>query len=141
MRNKAFWVEYIIMLGVLLVVVSVAFSGLMQANKMSQGADEITEASLRSQNLIEYAKANSHQLEESLEAIGGLAYKEGYIFYYDEDWQWVSSEEAATFIIAFQMQEIDYEVDTLIDCNIVSYKKDGGTLLVIESNMLRNERT
>ena len=76
MRNKAFWIEFIIMLGLLLVVVAVTLSGLMQANKMSQGADEITEASLRSQNLVEYAKANSQQLEDVLGQIDDIVIRQ-----------------------------------------------------------------
>lgn len=127
------------MLGVLVIVVATTLVGIMKANRMSQSANEVTEATIRSQNLIEYAKANGQELEEALEAIGGLSCKQGYIFYYDKNWNEVKEEDRAVFIIAIQIQEVDYKVDTLIKLSVISYKEESQPFLSIQSNLLKNE--
>jgi len=126
-QNLSIWLEFMVMMGVLLLVVAITLLGIYKSRQLSQNNKIQLEVSLKLQNLMEYCKANKDDLEDCLKHLeGNESYKEIYNLdwnlFYDANWQQVASVQEADYSIEVQIENIPYTYGILKNIILEAYR-------------------
>lgn len=125
--GQLFWLEFVIMAGILLLIVVMTLVGVQSAYKANIDNQMKMEASIELQNIMEYCKINRTDIETSIQQLGGelREVSEHYsrlVLYYDEDWKQIVPIQEATYSIELQIQTIEHTYGKLREIILEAYE-------------------
>lgn len=143
-QNQLFWMEFMIMLGVLLLIVTMTLVSVKKAHNISRQNEDQLEACMTMENLMNYCKANQHSLIDSLEKLGADELEEipkqsKWQLLYDQDWHVVKEESVASYKIELNIKEKAYTHARLATLNMNCYGKGKAPILSLEGSMIIRE--
>ena len=118
--NQLFWIEFVIMVGILLLVVVMTLVGMKKAHQMNKNNEMQIETNIALQNIMEYCKVNRTNIEMSIQQLGGILDEESknysrLIVYYDSDWKEVVPFQEAAHSIELTIHTTEYTYGKLRD--------------------------
>lgn len=131
MQRSAFWVEFIIMVGILLLVTEMTLLGVSKAHQISMQNQREIDASVHLQNIMEYCKMNPSQLEEQLEQLENvIKYHNDWIILYDTDWKSVDVVQDSAYYIKIHYTTTPYAYQSFQDIEVGAYTIEDETLIL-----------
>lgn len=126
-RSQLFWLEFVMMAGVLLLIVVMTLVGVQSAYKANINNQIKMETSIELQNIMEYCKINRTDIETSIQLLGGELREasEHYsrlLLYYDEDWKQVVPIQEAAYGIELQIQTTEHTYGQLREIVLEGYE-------------------
>ncbi|MBP3886953.1 MAG: hypothetical protein J6F30_04765 [Cellulosilyticum sp.] len=127
--GQLFWFEFVIMSGVLLLIVAMTLVGVQKVHQVNADNEIQIEASLTLQNVMEYCKIHSGNIEVSLQELGAtiVEERENYLklaLYYDEDWRNGVPRQNATHSVEIQIDTLEYTYGTLKNIILEGYEME-----------------
>lgn len=131
MKNKGvshlFWIEFVIMVGVLLLIVAMTLVGIKEVHEVNKDNQTQIETSIALQNMMEYCKINRADIEASIEKLGGIGSQEEeqfarFILYYDDTWKAVMPVQKAVYSMELRITTKDYTCGKLRDIALQGYE-------------------
>ena len=143
-QNQLFWMEFLIMLGVLLLIVTMTLVSLRKAHDMSRHNEAQLEACITMENLMAYCKVNQSSLKQCLENLGAVNLEEiprqsKWLLFYDQNWQIVKEREASSYQIEINIKEETYTHAHLVTFNMNCYIAGKAPILTLEGNTIVRE--
>lgn len=137
MQRSAFWVEFMIMVGILLLVTEMTLLGVSKAHQMSMQNQREIDAIVQLQNLMEYCKINQNELEEQLEQLDGIIkYHDDWIMLYDTDWKTVTAMQDSAYYIKIHQAVTPYKYQSFREIIVGAYTlKDEALILELKGGM------
>lgn len=126
-QSPLFWVEFMVMVGVLLLVVAMTLLGITKAHKISSRNQIELTTSMHLQNLMEYCKINKNELEDCLSHLDGVKREEEedhtkWTVVYDDNWKQIASIEDASYSIEVHVKATPYTYGTLKEIKLKAYE-------------------